>query len=197
MPTATVNGTELFYLTRGEGRAIMFMHGGLGADHSYFPPFFDVLADDYQLVYYDHRGNGRSRVASFEGVTHETWAADADALRAHLGHEKMILLGNSYGGFLAQEYAIRYADHLHGLALICTSPALDYPDVIEANARARATDPDMLVAMEEAFSDKPVPSDAAFQNLLERLGPQGNRFKLVKVIVIKRSHQAQHGSASV
>ena len=171
MPTATVNGVELFYTTRGEGEPIMFMHGGLGADHTYFPPFFDHLASDYQLIYYDHRGNGRSKVDSLEGVTHETWAADADALREHLGHDKIILLGHSYGGFLAQEYAIRYADHLKGLILLTTSPALDYHHLTVANARKRTTDADIIDAVEEVFSDAPVPNDDAFQDLLGRLGP--------------------------
>ena len=49
-----------------------------------------------------------------------------DALRAHLGHDKIILFGHSYGGFLAQEYAIRYPDRLAGLILANTVPAFDY-----------------------------------------------------------------------
>lgn len=171
MPKVKINGIELYYFTRGTGIPIMFMHGGLGADHSYFPPFFDHLADEYQLIYYDHRGNGRSPVSSLEGVTHETWADDADALREHLGHEKIILLGNSYGGFLAQEYAIRYGEHLQGLALICTSPALDYFDVIMSNAKSKTSDLDILAAVEDVFSNDPVHTDADFQNLLGRLGP--------------------------
>ena len=171
MPKATINGIELYYETLGQGQPIMFMHGGLGADHTYFSPFFDRLADEYQLIYYDHRGNGRSSVESLEGVNHATWAADADAIREHLGYEKIILLGHSYGGFLAQEYAIRYADHLDGLILLCTSPKLDYLETILSNAKNRTTDPDILKAVEEVFSHIPVPTDAAFEDLLGRLSP--------------------------
>jgi proline iminopeptidase len=72
-------------------------------------------------------------------VTHETWVAEADGLREYLGHNKIVLLGHSYGGFLAQEYAVRHGEHLAGLILSDTAPALDYPDVIGANAAARGT----------------------------------------------------------
>src|ERR1700709_1259524 len=106
---ATVNGTELYYTTMGQGRPVMFMDAGLGIDNTLFLPWMEPLADEFQLIFYDHRGNGRSeRPASLEGVTHATWAADADALRQYLGLEKMVLVGHSYGGFLCMEYALRY-----------------------------------------------------------------------------------------
>ncbi|RIK40194.1 MAG: hypothetical protein DCC58_14240 [Chloroflexi bacterium] len=139
---AQVNGTNLYYETVGEGRPLLLMHGGLGFDHTYFRPSHDRLAEHgFQVVYYDHRGNGRSeRPADWSGITHETWAADADALREYFGWERFTLLGQSYGGVLAQEYALRYQDRLESLILACTLPAMDYPEVIEANARARGTD---------------------------------------------------------
>jgi len=171
MPKVKINDTELYYVTQGTGTPIMFMHGGLGADHSYFPPFFDHLADDYQLIYYDHRGNGRSQISTYEGITHETWADDADALREYLNHEKIILMGHSYGGFLAQEYAIRHADHLDGLILLCTSPVLDYLDIIKSNAKVKTDDSDILMAVEEVFSDTSVPNNATFKDILGRLSP--------------------------
>ena len=137
---AQINGTELFYTTHGRGRPLLLMHGGLGLDHTYFRPWLDALAGEAQLIYYDHRGNGRSaRPQSFDGITHDTWIADADALREHLGLERIVLLGHSYGGFLAQQYALRYGDRLDGLILCGTAPAMDYPEVIFANAQARAT----------------------------------------------------------
>ncbi|MFN8474555.1 MAG: alpha/beta fold hydrolase [Anaerolineae bacterium] len=137
---ATVNGTTLYYETVGQGTPMFIMHGGLGMDHTYFRPWLDQLADQMTLVYYDHRANGRSeRPVSLDGVDHATWAADADALREHLGYDQIILLGHSYGGFLAQEYAIRYGDRLKGLVLSCTAPTMDYGEVILANAQARGT----------------------------------------------------------
>lgn len=137
---ANVNGTELFYTTHGSGGPLLIMHGGLGLDHSYFRPWLDALGDAAKLIYYDHRGNGRSaRPESFEGVTHNTWVDDAEALREYLGFENLILFGHSYGGYLAQEYALRYASHLAGLVLCCTAPASDFADAIVANLQSRAT----------------------------------------------------------
>ena len=168
---ADVNGVKLFYTTMGSGPPLMVMHGGLGCDHSYFLPWFEQLAADFTLILYDHRGNGRSRPIEWEGVTHDTWAADADALRAHLGYEKMLLLGHSYGGFLGQEYAARYAENLRGLVLLCTAPALDYPEVIEANANARAKSPDAIAGVEAAFSPDPLARDEDFASIMSAIGP--------------------------
>ncbi len=137
---AKVNGTELFYTVQGSGRPIFIMHGGLGVDHTVFRPWLDPLGDRYQLIFYDHRGNGRSeRPASLADVDHGTWAADADALREHLGHDRIVILGNSYGGILGQEYALRYGDRLEGLILVTSLPAWDYEDVSQDNVRARGT----------------------------------------------------------
>src|SRR5690606_27378862 len=109
---AEINGTPIYYEVIGQGRPIMVMHGGLGLDHTYLRPWLDPLAEHFQLIFFDFSGNGRSPRASFEGVTHETWADEADALREHLGIERMVLMGQSYGGFLAQEYALRHQDKL-------------------------------------------------------------------------------------
>ncbi len=155
---ARVNGTTLYYETHGQGTPMFIMHGGLGMDHTYFRPWLDQLADQVTLVYYDHRANGRSeRPASLEDVTHETWAADAEALREHLGYDQILLFGHSYGGFLAQEYAIRYGDRLKGLVLSCTAPAMDYGEVIMANAQARGG-PQEMEALTELLS-RPMADD--------------------------------------
>jgi pimeloyl-ACP methyl ester carboxylesterase len=60
MPVAYLNGTELFYVEVGEGTPCLVMHGGLGFDHTWLHPWLDPLGDVMHLVYYDHRGNGRS-----------------------------------------------------------------------------------------------------------------------------------------
>lgn len=147
---AKIGNTELFYITQGQGRPMMLMHGGMGLAHTYFRPWLDPLAEKgTELVYYDQRGNGRSNTIPpsanggegvFNGISMETWASDADALRAFLGHEKIILFGHCFGSFIAQEHALRYGDRLHGLILCGSAPAMDYPAVIMANALARGTE---------------------------------------------------------
>src|SRR5437016_4873387 len=122
---AAVNGTELFYALHGDGRPLVTLHGGLGLDHTYFRPWLDALGDAAQLVYYDQRGHGRSQRPPLDHVGHDTWAADAEELRAHLGHERIVLFGHSYGGYLAQEYALAFGERLAGLILCSTAPAFD------------------------------------------------------------------------
>ncbi len=138
---------------------LMLMHGGMGFDHTYFRPWLDPLAKKFQLIFYDHRGNGRSApLDDFAGVDQGAWADDADALRRHLGHEKIILLGHSAGAFAAQEYALRYGDHLAGLVLCSAAPVIDYPNVIMANAQARTT-PEQLRTVGKLFSSPFISND--------------------------------------
>src|SRR5579864_9005276 len=109
------------------------MHGGLGLDHTYFRPSLDSLARSEghpQIIYYDHRGGGRSRREPLDGVTHATWAGDADALRAHLGHERVVLLGHSYGDYLALDYVLAHPERVAALILVSTAPVLDYLPVV-------------------------------------------------------------------
>ncbi len=167
---AHINGVDIFYTIHGDGMPLMLMHGGMGLDHTCFRPWLDPLSDRIQLIFYDHRGNGRStRLADFSGVDHTTWADDADALRRHLGHEKIVLLGHSCGGFVAMEYARRYGNHLAGLVLCCTTPAMDYPEVIMANAQARST-PEQLQLVLKAFT-LPLTNDDEMRDLYEKILP--------------------------
>jgi proline iminopeptidase len=165
-----INGTELFHTTHGHGPPMLVMHGGLGLDHTYLRSGLDPLGDAAELVYYDHRGNGRSSTPeSWQAVSHTTWADDADALRARLGHERVLLFGHSYGAYLALEYALRHGDRLAGLVLCSAAPAMDYPEVMIANAQARGT-PEQLKALLGGLSG-PVASDGAFRQLWETILP--------------------------
>lgn len=147
-----VDGAELFVHRLGEGPPILCMHGGLGLDHTSFRPWLDPLSESQQLIYYDHRGNGRSSEPDdWSAVDHSVWAEDVERLRRALDLDRIFLLGHSYGAFLALEYAIRHPEHLRGLILVSAAPALDYPDVMFANAAARAT-PAELGALKRAFS---------------------------------------------
>ncbi len=83
------------------------MHGGPGAD-LYTLMSFKSLADQFTLVFYDHRCNGRSVGAEVTTMTMDNLTADAEALRQALGFEKWAVLGHSFGGNVALEYALRY-----------------------------------------------------------------------------------------
>lgn len=102
-------------------RPVVFaLHGGPGFDHATMKPALNPLADVAQLVYYDHRGQGRSDRSTPEYWHLDQWADDLRALIDVLGVEKPIVLGVSFGGFVAQNYAIRHFDRLHKLILSST-----------------------------------------------------------------------------
>jgi proline iminopeptidase len=146
MPFAQVNGTALFHLEVGDGMPCLVMHGGLGVDHSQFREGLDPLGDVLRLVYYDHRGNGRSGRPPFETLTLAQLAADADALRADLGLEKVAVLGHSYGGCVALQYALRYPRRVSHLLLVGTTAAWDYTDEIIAELQRRTAGAEVLTA---------------------------------------------------
>jgi proline iminopeptidase len=147
MPLVPLNGTELFYSEAGSGPPCLVMHGGLGLDHTSMHPSLDPLGDRLRLIYYDHRGNGRSGRPPVETLTFAQFAADADELRAALGHERVAVLGHSYGSFIALEYALAYPERISHLLLTGTAPAFDYGPEIERNARARGATAEMLAAL--------------------------------------------------
>lgn len=101
----------------GDGFPLVLMHGGPGADLYTMLPFRQ-FGDQFTLVFYDHRCNGRSVGAPVETMTWENLTADADALRGELGFERWAVLGHSFGGHVALEYALRYPDRLSHLILL-------------------------------------------------------------------------------
>jgi len=105
-----------------EKPTLICMHGGPGFDHSAFKPGFSVLADIAQIVYYDHRGHGRSDVRPSSEWNLDTWADDVVRLCDALGISKPIVLGQSFGGFVAQRYIERHPEHAAKVILSSTSP---------------------------------------------------------------------------
>jgi pimeloyl-ACP methyl ester carboxylesterase len=127
-----VNGVRLFFDTVGakleprgplmhERPTVLVLHGGPGADHSHYRPDWDALADVAQLVYLDHRGNGRSEGDDPAHWNLAQWADDARAFCDALGIVKPIVLGVSFGGIVAQAYATRHAGHASKLILVSTA----------------------------------------------------------------------------
>ena len=119
MSTFEHDGETFWYDAVSSGPALLVLHGGLGLDHTYLRPGFDQLASELQVVYLDLRANGRS-TGDGAGMTMAQLAADVDALRAHLGLDRMALFGHSYGGFVALQYALTFPDRLTHLLLCDT-----------------------------------------------------------------------------
>jgi pimeloyl-ACP methyl ester carboxylesterase len=145
-----VNDCRLFFDVEGaklvadgprmrEKPTIVLVHGGPGHDHSLYKPEFSALADIAQLIYYDHRGHGRSDEASPATWTLAQWADDLKGLCEHLGINRPIVVGTSFGGFVAQMYASRYPDLPAALILISTATRLDAGAAASVFARRGGT----------------------------------------------------------
>ncbi len=119
MTKISIRGISLHAKIVGHGAPLALMHGGPGAD-LYTMTSFRPLADQHTLVFYDHRCNGRSTGADVTTLNWENLTADADALREKLGFEKWAVLGHSFGGNVALEYALRYPERLTHLVLVDT-----------------------------------------------------------------------------
>jgi pimeloyl-ACP methyl ester carboxylesterase len=119
MTTIPIRDVSLFVNIMGQGYPLLLMHGGPGLDHTTLLSL-QPLANQFTLIFYDHRCNGRSEGAEVSSMTFEDLTADADALRQTLGFEKWAVLGHSFGGNVALEYALRYPHRLSQLILMDT-----------------------------------------------------------------------------
>jgi len=171
---ANVNGAELYYEVLGEenGDGHMILHGGPGISaHQKGKEAYESLADAYKVVVYDHRGCGQSSLTP--PYSNEQYAEDAEALRQHLDLGEIVLIGGSYGGFITQEYAIRYPEHLAGFVLRDTAPTGEYEENAWENAReswdemkaANFDIPDITWEEFERVMDGNVPSDEEFERI--------------------------------
>src|SRR5437899_12734066 len=124
-----VNGVRLFFDVEGaslvpdgssmrEKPTVVLLHGGPGLDHSIYKPAFSSLADIAQVIFLDHRGNGRSEPGPQETWTLAQWGDDVRAFCDVLGIAHPIVYGASFGGTVALAYAKRHQDHHANIILI-------------------------------------------------------------------------------
>ena len=120
----TVNGVSHFFRTVGWGEPFVVVHGGPGMWHDELFPFFDDLAIDHQVVFYDQRGNGRSLMSeiTMENFTVDWLVSDLDELRNGWGFDRISVVGHSWGGLLGMYYASRHPDRVERLVLVDAAP---------------------------------------------------------------------------
>jgi proline iminopeptidase len=109
-----------------EKPTLIVMHGGPGFDHARMRPDFDHFADVAQIVYIDHRGNGRSLPSDKATWTLDQWGDDVKGLCDVLGIERPVVFGQSFGGMVAQSYLTRYPGHAAGVVLSSTAARMDF-----------------------------------------------------------------------
>ncbi|HXC56811.1 MAG TPA: alpha/beta hydrolase [Rhizomicrobium sp.] len=175
----SVNGARIFFDTVGSGLAIagermvqkpalIVMHGGPGFDHSTMRPYFDRFADSHQVIYIDHRGNGRS-TGEPETWSLAQWGDDVKAFCDALGIEKPVVFGQSFGGMVAIAYATRHPQHPAKVVFSSTAARIHLDEtfaILEARGGAEAR------AAAERFWLRP--DDAAFADYVRICMPHYN-----------------------
>ncbi len=120
MPFTTVRDLRMHYEIRGSGPRLLFI-SGTGGDLRRSPNAFDwPLTRHFELLAYDQRGLGQTDRPDIP-YTMADYAADADALLQAVGWDRCMVIGVSFGGMVAQEFAIRYQHRVEKLVLCCTS----------------------------------------------------------------------------
>jgi proline iminopeptidase len=121
-----VQGAMLYSRDVGQGPPIIVLHGGPGFDHNYLLPDLDRLADVFRLIYYDQRGRGKSTwTVPPAPVSLQSEMDDLERVREYFQLEQAAVLGHSWGGLLAMEYAIHHPERVSRLILLNTCPASD------------------------------------------------------------------------
>jgi proline iminopeptidase len=129
---ATIRDTSLYFDIDGVGLQLegakqlerptaFLVHGGPGIDHTSGKARYGRLREKMQLVYFDHRGQGRSGRGDPAKYTLDENVEDMEGLRRHLGLERIVSLGTSYGGMVAMAHAARYPRSVSHLILVATA----------------------------------------------------------------------------
>jgi proline iminopeptidase len=131
-------GARIYYKTLGRGIPLLLLHGGPGADHSDFLPALKPLARRCRLVLIDERGSGRSeRLKDPRGYTLNHMVKDIERVRQHLKLPELVVLGHSFGGILAQAYAVHHPTRILGMVLAGTGSSARCIDRDFRNIRRR------------------------------------------------------------
>src|SRR5579863_7075377 len=147
---AKIRDTEIYFDVEGiglvpdgatmrENKVAFVIHGGPGGDHSSFKGPLTPLAERMQLVYFDHRGQGRSARGDPATYTLDENVEDMEALRQHLGLGPIVSIGTSYGGMVALAHAARYPASVSHLIAVVTAAHGGFMRRAQEIARERGT----------------------------------------------------------
>ena len=120
MPFLSIRDIRMYHEIRGSGPRLLFI-SGTGGDLRRSPNAFDSpLPKHFEVLAYDQRGLGQTDRPD-SSYTMADYAADADALLQAVGWDRCLVMGVSFGGMVAQEFAVRYQRRVERLVLACTS----------------------------------------------------------------------------
>jgi pimeloyl-ACP methyl ester carboxylesterase len=150
---------------------LIALHGGPGLDHTSFKPEFGTLSDVAQIVYVDHRGQGRSDRSTPDRWNLAQWADDVVAVCDALCIDDPIVYGVSFGGMVALQYAVRHPGHASKVILDSTAAVPDISAMLEVFERLGGPE---AVEVADRFWSNDVTS-ASFAEYLARCMPLYSR----------------------
>jgi 3-oxoadipate enol-lactonase len=124
MPTINANGIDIYYEHKGSGPRLLYFQGS-GQTLAKSGVMVDGWAESFEVVAHDQRGLGQTEIppGPYEMAD---YAADAAALLDAVGWDSCRAVGTSFGGMVAQEFAVTWPARVERLGLVCTSPGGDY-----------------------------------------------------------------------
>jgi len=160
---AKIRNTEIYFDIAGmqiapiknelvEKPVLFLIHGGPGGNHIHFKYDSIALQDYAQLVFIDQRGCGFSKKDKKSNYTLDNNIEDIEALRKYLGFKKISVLGVSYGGMVAQGYAIRYQKNMEKLILVSTAPSYHFIETARENLKKIGTEQQIAVCKKYLWS---------------------------------------------
>ena len=166
-----VDGARIYCESVGDGPPCVCLHGGPGTDASGLARTLAPLASELEmrLIFYDHRGHGRSEWVPVEECTQDRLVADIEGVRQALGLGPVHVLGISWGGFLGLMYAARYQSSIRSLATVGAAASRDFMRRAEDNARRRATAEQWKAY--RALWDGSLTDDPSFRRAFETIRP--------------------------
>jgi proline iminopeptidase len=198
-----VNDVRLWYKVDGQAAPgtppLLFLHGGPGYNsYSFEAQAGKALENSLQLVYLDQRGSGRSERPWTGAYSIPAMVEDIEALRKQLGVPTLALMGHSFGGALALEYAAAYPQHVSKLVLV--SAASSIPDACAARVAFldKRYAADLAKARAAAVERKETPDDCFFafnsvaDDVRERVNDE-TMFPDMKKVAEQRAVDAKSG----
>ena len=155
MPSAPINGIDLYYEVSGpaEAQPVVFLHGA-GGNHVSWWQQVPVFNQTYRCISIDHRGFGRSLDPTGAGAAR--FVDDLEALLTHLGIDRVALVAQSMGGRTALGFSVRHPERVRALVMADTWGFFDWPEQLERarvlrEQTANASDPLLVRAVGPTF----------------------------------------------
>jgi pimeloyl-ACP methyl ester carboxylesterase len=123
MPKIHINGSEHYYEQTGDGSSLVFIHGAF-ADSDIWEPQWQYFSTRHRLLRYDLRGHGKTGASDLSSYSMETFARDLSSLLEALDIRLPVICGLSWGGSIAQAFAVRNPERLKALVLVSSAVSI-------------------------------------------------------------------------